>query len=796
MKRLIVLIIAAMMIMTQVCAAAPAEGEAAEPGTAALEGAESAAVEEDVEGEEESEEEDGLGAGLVEEYLTGPELDHLTIGNPNPLGGMFFTEMWGNVTSDRDIRDLLFQYDLINWNNGQGAFETDPAIVTGIAVVEDDATGNRTYTLQLQEDLYYSDGTQVTAYDYAFSFLLTTSPLIAELGGTPAIKRQIVGYQDYVDGTVPYLAGVRVMGDYTIAITVSGDYLPFFYELALIACQPYPIHILAPGVQVVDDGAGVYLANIDPAVTEPVFTADLLRETILDEETGYLSHPSVVTGPYIMTSWDGETAEFEINEYFKGKYYEENQKVITVNEDGEEVEEDALDANGEPIIIQTFVTPTVKSLTVKTASYDTMLDELVEGNFDLLNKVTSNDVVIDATRLMSEHVDEEGNSEYQVSFYPRVGLGYIGFACEKEELSDEAVRHAIAWCMNRDEVLDDYLGRNLALRVDGYYGIGQWMYLLLNNPERLAQPAEGASAAEIAEYERTLEGLMELAKIDRNAVAAPAAPTPAQAPAEEEENTSPLPEVASAWEEDLTAYTLDLEQAAALLEGAGWKLNKDGVREKTVQVTGENGETTEKTMTLDLSMIYPEGTTLGETFEEYFLPNLEKVGIKVSLEALPLSEVAAQFHDPQSRQADLIFLATNLELIFDPAVLFTTVTDEATGAVSHIWTSTGMPEEVLYQEALAMRETEPGDVLTYCQHWVAFQKEFNRVLPMIPLYSNVYADVYSGHLHDYAITENATWSDAIITASLQEELVGAEEETEAEEESEEELEEGEVIFGD
>jgi len=67
---------------------------------------------------------------------------------------------------------------------------------------------------------------------------------------------------------------------------------------------------------------------------------------------------------------------------------------------------------------------------------------------------------------------------------------------------------------------------------------------------------------------------------------------------------------------------------------------------------------------------------------------------------------------------------------------------------------------------------------------------------MIPLYSNVYADVYSGHLHDYAITENATWSDAIITASLQEELVGAEEETEAEEESEEELEEGEVIFGD
>jgi len=170
------------------------------------------------------------------------------------------------------------------------------------------------------------------------------------------------------------------------------------------------------------------------------------------------------------------------------------------------------------------------------------------------------------------------------------------------------------------------------------------------------------------------------------------------------------------------------------------------------------------------------------------------VGIRLTLQPAALGDLLRQLYYPEEREADMFYLASNLDIVFDPALFFTTKVDEVTGQERHIWTITGLEEENLYQSALAMRETEPGDVLTYCRHWVDFQYEFNKVLPMIPVYSNVYADIYSGHLHNYVITENATWSEAIITAELQQDLVNSEEEEETE--SEEELEEGEVIFGD
>ena len=71
-----------------------------------------------------------------------------------------------------------------------------------------------------------------------------------------------------------------------------------------------------------DDGYGIYIGNADTSVEEPLYTAELLQKTILDPETGYNSHPQVVSGPYVMTSFDGETARFEKNPYFKGAFYQ------------------------------------------------------------------------------------------------------------------------------------------------------------------------------------------------------------------------------------------------------------------------------------------------------------------------------------------------------------------------------------------------------------------------------------------------------------------------------------------
>ena len=67
-----------------------------------------------------------------------------------------------------------------------------------------------------------------------------------------------------------------------------------------------------------------------------------------------------------------------------------------------------------------------------------------------------------------------------------------------------------------------------------------------------------------------------------------------------------------------------------------------------------------------------------------------------------------------------------------------------------------------------MRKTEPGDVLSYCQKWVAFQERWTEVLPAIPVYSNVYFDFYTTRLQNYRVTENQTWTQAIVAAALAE----------------------------
>lgn len=605
-----------------------------------------------------------------------PELpDHLTVGNTTPMRGGFFTGMWSRDTADVDVRDLLHGYNLIRWVGEDAVFRTDPSVVSGVAVTENDA-GDRTYLFALQRDLLYSDGSPVTAWDYAFSILLRISPLIEELGGVPEPMDYILGSEAYRSSRVPVLSGVRVLGDYSLSITLDHEALPFFFEMGLLSCVPYPIAEIAPGVQVKDDGDGVYLANEDETLQEPVFTAELLRRTILDAQTGYASHPRVVSGPYTLTRWEGDTAEFALNPYYKG------------NADGEK--------------------PTIATLTYTATTNDTMIDSLRSGELGLVNKVTRADVIQDGIGLMTE-------GSHRMSSYPRSGLSYLSFFCEKPALASGKVRQAIAWCLDRDAFAMEYTG-NFGIRTDGYYGVGQWMVGIVNGtitPE--VTPPENPNDAEaVAEYEAELE----------------------------------------AWEElnldALTVYTLDVERARALLEEDGWVLNDEGVREKSI-----DGETVQ----LDLLLFCPEVNNTAEIFEALLVPNLAEAGIRLRIETVPMEEIFRTAYDPGEREADMIFLASNFDEIFTPSSYFVQAEGDAPS-----WAFSRQEDAELFDLAVAMQKTEPGEVLEYVQRWIAFQERFNETLPMLPLYSNIYFDFYVTELQHYTIAENSTWSQAIVGA--------------------------------
>ena len=616
------------------------------------------------------------------------DYDELTVAGVTPTTGNFFCSLWGNVTSDMDVRMLLHGYDLVEFQSAEGTFAIDETVVSGIVVTVDGA-GNRTYTIALYNDLYYSDGSRITAWDYAFSMLLTMSPEARAIGGNVRRPEYIRGYNDYINGTVPYLAGVRVLADDQFSVTVSAEYLPFFYELGLLDCTPYPISQIAPGVRVADDGQGIYLTNEVPGGA-PVFTADLLRRTILDPQNGYMTFPKVTSGPYKLVSYQNGVVQAELNEYYKG------------------------DSHG--------YKPTIQRLTYITLPADQLIPAFLNGSVAVLNKVTNAAVIQEGVTSIA------GSRMLTVTNYPRTGLTFLSFAAERPAVSEKEVRQAINYAIDKDAFVAETVGA-YGVRPEGYYGMGQWMYQLLSGAIEVPVPDDEDPAKVEAEWEA-----LDL--------------------------------------EEIPHYDYDPAAAVELLEGAGWIMNAEG----GAYTEGTRYKNINGTLTpLKLSLAYPEGTPAANSLSR--LPGeLASVGIEMTVSAMPLNDLLVQFYGSAARAHDMYFLGSNFDALFDPSANFT-----LNEAGQHVWTSTGVADEELYQYTVDMRRTEAGELLEYCTHWLDFQKRFAEVLPMIPLYSNVYFDFYPRVLHDYDIAGNLSWTRAVVPAYMSD--VEEETETPSEEDS-------------
>ncbi len=623
----------------------------------------------------------------IEETETQTEIDpkyqQLVVANPTVMRGEFFTEMWGNSTTDIDVRILIHGYNLVMWENALAMFIPNPTVVSGVQTA-DQEDGSRLYTMQLLEDLYYSDGTQITAWDYAFSVLFTIAPEIIPTGGTPVHEDFLVGYQEYFDKEVDYFAGIRVLDDFTIQFHMQKDYVPFFYEYGLFYITPFPIYEIAPGCVVKDDGDGVYIANEDETIEEPIFTSELIMKTVLDPETGYAAHPKAVSGPYTVVSFEGDTGVFEINPYFK------------------------CDPWGN--------VPTIPRLVFTLADNENMIEKLESGEINLLNKVTKATTIEAGLQLTGAGFTEE--------HYPRVGLAFLSFFCEKPTVSSKAVRQAIAYCVDRDILAYEYTG-DYGERIDVWSGLAQWMYRVITGVIKpmVREPVNPDWAAQ-QKYEAELAAWGEL-NLD-----------------------------------NIKRYTLQLETAKRLLEEDGWTLNREGGEFDPDKDDVRCKEIDGELIALDLKMWYPEGNRMMEIMQEYFIPNLAKVGIKVTMEGIPMVDVLSTWYDQVSRDGDMIYLATNFDVVFDPVVNF--LEDEGG---NHTWNYTNDYDELLWQRALDMRETEPDDLLGYMKKWILFQEEFTEELPILPIYSNNYYDFFTNDLQNYNVPAYIGWTQAIVPST-------------------------------
>ena len=327
------------------------------------------------------------------------------------------------------------------------------------------------------------------------------------------------------------------------------------------------------------------------------------------------------------------------------------------------------------------------------------------------------------------------------------------------------VRQAIAWCMDRKQMTQDYCSGN-GLVVNGYYGIEQWEYLLITG--LLEYPLVYAEDTELAEED--IEQLK-------------------QHPYRYAETEEEYEEMLEAWDalnlDNLTDYNVygqgsdpegepektGIQKANKLLDDAGWTLNRSGETYRPgtddVRCKMVDGQLT----VLDLTLMYPKGNHIVDTIRENFLDNLAEAGIKVTLVPEDMEELLKSYYREKDRTTDMIYLGTDFHVVVDPSITYS-----ADPTPDHlIWNNTYSDDEELWELAVDMRKTVPENYYEYVTKWIRFQERYNEVLPAIPLYSNVYFDFYTSQLQNYQITAHVTWSQAILQSYFGEPLPEPEE---------------------
>jgi len=569
----------------------------------------------------------------------------------NAMNGNMF-DGWDNLGGNGDIKRLIFGYKTIIYTDDD-RFIVDPVVVKSMNTTEN-ADGGKTYTFEINSNLTWNDGTPITAKDYVFALLLDGSPLIRELGTNRWVSMDTYyGFEAYNAGSTNIFSGVRLLGNYEFSVRIApedsyGDPLfPFWYEITYAEVSPLPMHVIAPGCDVSDRGAGA-------EITGP-FTLELLQSTIDNGSRGYRYTPYVTAAPYKFVSYDAgnNTTILEANERFLGLGSDK-------------------------------IKPMIKTLVLQMSEDSTQMDMLGSGAIDLLLQLSG-------ARNINPGLDLVDTGRFKEINYARNGYGCIWFQCDFGPAQFPAVRRAIAYSMDREEFVRQHTG-GYGVIVHSRIGLAQWMYT---------------------------------------------------------ENRAAL-------ERDLTVYTLNLQKAAEELIADGWTLNaqggaySSGVRHKRMP----DGSL----MPLVVEWFSNNMNTVGEILATFVTANAASIGMQINQD---FGDVTAFYNalDGIGKRYNMINGGFGFAIIDSPWYYY-----QPDPEMFGSWNGNWIIDHDLNRYTQNMRNTTPGDYLSFSKSWMEFVMHFNRTLPDLPLYSDQYYDIFNNKLQGYNHNALYPWTYAIIEA--------------------------------
>ena len=599
-------------------------------------------------------------------------LNQIIYGSTTELSGDLGNAWWTNNASDKLVRSLIDDYDVIV-SNQAGEFVENASVVDSVSS-EENEDGTKTFTVKIKEGLKFNNGDPIDASNYVAYALVQYSPAV--LADEAKVSTAILyGSDKYQSGETKELAGVRLLDDYTYSITINDDYVPYYFETTYASLKPLSLKLYSSAdLTVKDDGNGAYLEG-----------GELTKEEV--DASRFVYDNRISAGPYTLVEFDQAalTAVLKINENYAGNF------------EG--------------------VKPSVETIIVKKANQETMLDELKTGSVDFLSSLTDG-AQVDAALDMVEA------GGFKTVNYERNGYGKLMFQCDFGPTQFKAVRHAVAYLLDRNDFANTFC-QGYGSVVDGPYGLAMWMY----------QDAKEELADRLETYAYSLE----------DAVA----------------------------ELEADGWTLD-ENGNAYESGIRYKeVTPEEAGEYQHNVTLADGRIL---MPLIIEWSSSEGNSVSELLA-VMLANgeqTEQAGMKINQSVMSFSDLLNYMYRDGSQGEQysvptygMYNLATNFTAAYDQS--FNWVTKESNPEEYEMGYNTNFTDdEELNRLSMDMvYSVEAGDDEGYLKLWVDFIDEFNDYLPEVPLYSNVYYDVMNDKIHNLECNSLFDFDQAVVYATVE-----------------------------
>ncbi len=342
----------------------------------------------------------------------------LTVAAPSKQPGDFVAG-FSNDSFDKDVRTLIGAYGTYYVDPETAELKVDPTVVENVEI-EEHADGNKTYTYTIKEGLEYSDGEKITADDYIFSILFRAHPAWREVARMESTGQDLLGYSEYTQGESDVFEGVEKIDDYTFALTIDGNALPYYFEEVIVSAGPEPMHAWFEDAKLNEKGNG--FDNSEDEIKAAV-------EYVSGTER---YAPTVSSGPYVFESFENNTTILTKNDKYQGNF------------EGEK--------------------PKIDKIVLRLVQSDVVVQSIEKGEVDL-----------SPGNIQANTISKAKELDLQLHSYPRNGYGQITFKANKAPTDIKEVRQAIGYIVNRREFVQKIAGGYGSV-VNAPFGLSQWFY--------------------------------------------------------------------------------------------------------------------------------------------------------------------------------------------------------------------------------------------------------------------------------------------------------------------------------